>query len=424
MQRSFTKGICLAVLLSASSVFAGSPYTFTASDESGVGGSTVVASVAVDSTGPGAMAVQGWSFGVCHTSGAIDVVAGSAALGSGATTINGGAAPGFASHATFPGLGWTQGIVIDFFGVNTMPVGATVEAAIASYDLFGPSGVYDLEFCDNLGTPPVASVIVVGGGSLVTNQDNGSVTILSPNFLILPTVTGLLGGSVATDVTLTNADPVAGVQLSIAYDDSLVTPSGAVLTGAASGACFFDVQPGSPAGELAIGLVMDFGDPVPCGQPPIPAGSGPIVSISWDINPLAPTPSSSPLSFVDGLGSPPVDNLLVFQGGGTETPNLVDGAINIVNFNPFIRGECNNDGIINIADGIYLLQALFLSGPPPVCDDACDFNDDGLLDSTDAIQVFNYQFLDGPAPLAPFPAAGLDPTTGDGLGCNGDADDI
>ncbi|NCG13106.1 MAG: hypothetical protein GWP38_07160, partial [Planctomycetia bacterium] len=54
----------------------------------------------------------------------------------------------------------------------------------------------------------------------------------------------------------------------------------------------------------------------------------------------------------------------------------------------------------------------------------CDSNDDGSIDAADMIYIFNYRFLEGPAPLAPFPAADLDPTPGDGLGCDGDADDL
>ena len=96
----------------------------------------------------------------------------------------------------------------------------------------------------------------------------------------------------------------------------------------------------------------------------------------------------------------------------------------VVNFNSFVRGDCNNDSTVNIADGIYGINYLFQMGPEPTCDDACDSNDDGGIDASDCIYIFNYRFLDGPGPEAPFPASDLDPTPGDGLGCDGDADDI
>ena len=95
-----------------------------------------------------------------------------------------------------------------------------------------------------------------------------------------------------------------------------------------------------------------------------------------------------------------------------------------MDYKEFIRSDCNNDNLVNIADGVYGLNYLFQGGPAPTCDDACDSNDDATIDAADMIYIFNYQFLDGPAPTAPFPAAGLDPSIGDGLGCDGDADDL
>lgn len=82
----------------------------------------------------------------------------------------------------------------------------------------------------------------------------------------------------------------------------------------------------------------------------------------------------------------------------------------------FIRGDCNDDGIINIADGIFLLNRLFLSGPVPACEQACDVNGDGSLNLADAHHMFLYQLLGGPPPPAPFPECGFSPGT-TGLTC-------
>jgi hypothetical protein len=79
--------------------------------------------------------------------------------------------------------------------------------------------------------------------------------------------------------------------------------------------------------------------------------------------------------------------------------------------------------VVDLGDAIFLLNYLFQGGPAPNCDDACDFDDDADLGIPDAVGILNYQFLGGAAPSAPFPDAGLDPTPGDGFGCNGDADD-
>ncbi len=72
--------------------------------------------------------------------------------------------------------------------------------------------------------------------------------------------------------------------------------------------------------------------------------------------------------------------------------------------------------MFNIADAIFLLNALFAGGMPPSCVDACDANDDGSLNIGDGVYTLNNLFAKGPPPPAPFPGCGVDPT-GDPLGC-------
>jgi hypothetical protein len=77
----------------------------------------------------------------------------------------------------------------------------------------------------------------------------------------------------------------------------------------------------------------------------------------------------------------------------------------------FIRGDANNDGVVNVSDGQYILNWLFQGGPPPPCNmDAADTNDDGVINGTDANYIFNYLFQGGPPPAAPFPQPGCDCT--------------
>ncbi len=393
----------------------------TCSSGSGVSGSSVDITITFDNTG--VQDVQGWSFGICHDSAGVEVVAGSVADGATTAMANGGSAPGFNSISEIPGSGFSVGVVIDFFGVNFLTPGSGYELNTASYDLVGPSGNYALSFCDTLGTPPVVSVIVIGGASITPVLNNGAIDILSPNFLTVGTATGILGENVNVPVSITNVDPVSAVQTAIAYDSALLSTNSVSAAGAASGAEFFSVQP-AVAGEIVVGLVMDFATPIG-DTAAIAAGTDQqIMDIEFAVDAGAPTPSTAALTLTDGLGSPATNNLMIFENGNIETPNLVSGAVNLVNFNQFLRGDCNSDIHVDIADGIFSLNFLFQSGTAPVCDDACDPNDDGLIDSTDAIFIFNYTLLSGPAPAAPFPAVGLDGTTADGIGCDGDADDI
>lgn len=87
---------------------------------------------------------------------------------------------------------------------------------------------------------------------------------------------------------------------------------------------------------------------------------------------------------------------------------------------PFQRGDCNQDGALDVADPVTVLGVLFPPGVSvmPTCLEACDANDDGQLNLADAIALMTLLFVGGPGaglPL-PYPDCGLDPTPA-GLTC-------
>jgi len=64
----------------------------------------------------------------------------------------------------------------------------------------------------------------------------------------------------------------------------------------------------------------------------------------------------------------------------------------------FDRGDANGDGIINIADVVFLVNYLFTGGPAPEPMEAGDANCDGTVDIADAVYLVNYLFAGGPPP--------------------------
>jgi hypothetical protein len=62
-------------------------------------------------------------------------------------------------------------------------------------------------------------------------------------------------------------------------------------------------------------------------------------------------------------------------------------------------GDANGDGVINSADVSYLINYLFIAGPPPVPLEAGDANGDGMVNSADVAYLINYLFVGGPPPL-------------------------
>lgn len=82
----------------------------------------------------------------------------------------------------------------------------------------------------------------------------------------------------------------------------------------------------------------------------------------------------------------------------------------------FRRGDSNADGNHDIADGVFILNFLFLGREAPPCEDAADANDSGAVDIADASYLFGHLFLGTAAPLAPFPGCGMNLAV-DGLTC-------
>ena len=92
--------------------------------------------------------------------------------------------------------------------------------------------------------------------------------------------------------------------------------------------------------------------------------------------------------------------------------------------NPFIRGDANMDGKVNVVDAIATIRALYqgenledIQGRHPACNDAPDANDDGRVNFVDPIFLLQFLFLRGSPPPPPFPQRDRDPTTTDQLGC-------
>lgn len=410
--------------------------TLYVSDESAPLGGSFSATVTFDNTGPSL--VDGWSYGVCIGDPAI-VIATSIANSALVTTINGGVAPGFASLSQDPALGWTQGIVIDFFGMNKLApgVGFALSTLTGSCESVGVSA---LEVCSTLGVPPVAAVIVIAGGSVTPQTAAGSVTVLEgpPPFSFHAATNGpIVVGydpdmpaastpiqvefGIQRDVSNTTQLLTQGFSKDNACDGVFLTPASiqtmgslAALNGG-SGPGFLSANT-SPTGgtgwtcgcvySFMGGVFIQFSTTAP----------DPVVRVTYDADASSLAGdlvgASTALAWVENLGSPPVANVVVVGGASLEVA-LNDG---LVTFQPVIdvehvRGDCNNDGTVNIADAIAAIQVVVGNLPATItpCHNACDANDDGLFDTSDGVFIINYQFIDGPLPAAPFPNCGTEP---------------
>ena len=90
----------------------------------------------------------------------------------------------------------------------------------------------------------------------------------------------------------------------------------------------------------------------------------------------------------------------------------------------FFRGDTDDNGTLQLTDGVFVFNFLFTGGRDTTCKETMDTNNDGNIDLTDGVIVLNHLFIGGNAPHDPGPpsvgACGTDPdepgSRGD-LGC-------
>lgn len=118
-----------------------------------------------------------------------------------------------------------------------------------------------------------------------------------------------------------------------------------------------------------------------------------------------------------GLG---VNNLEVL--GMDSQGRIVDSdviRVTVTNSDAFVRGDANDDGIVNFVDPLTILFYAFASSVTVRCEDAADADDNGAIEVTDAVRLLQYSFQAGEPPAAPFPGVGVDPTSDNLSPCEG-----
>ena len=77
----------------------------------------------------------------------------------------------------------------------------------------------------------------------------------------------------------------------------------------------------------------------------------------------------------------------------------------------FVRGDSDDNGLLNLTDAVFIFNFLFFGGASPSCFEACDADNNGILQLTDGIFMLNFLFLGGEAIPAPRDRCGPDPAS-------------
>lgn len=340
--------------------------------------------------------------------------------------------------------GGTIGVVLDFdppFDGQTIPVG-TAPAHIANftYQLAtelppNQTAIYDLTLLDDtFGMPVLQNLLVEDGLSVFPMLENGTISFTTPDDGDSPITFSVnddgttIGVGACADVGFfytSEKDPIQGVSIAALFDDRL-TVGDIILDGSITAAVNAEfVNHHADNGELIIGILVDSTPPVSVDRM-FPSTDTPtlICRIEFcDLQRQLNCGECLPITFANGItgaGSVPINNRAAVYNESVPA-NTTSGELCVVGAPEFLRGDCNFDGMVDIADPAAILSHVFLGVFFPPCQDACDANDDGVVDLADSVKVLRWLFKFGSEPPAPGPyVLGLDPTPdiyGSDLGC-------
>ena len=396
--------------------------------------------------------IQGWSWGVCHPEGSVSIctMAGMATncdqlcpevtCTQDLLTVNNGQPAAFNNMSVYAG-GMTQGVVIDFMTIVTLPARERFEFMQIQYTLHGVESA-EINFCNTLGGPPVDTVFVVGGASIAPATMVG--TTIGGDIPQCDLTMSLARRAQAAEesdklavlLTTCAGEEPSAFSFGIADDSAEVTPidvaQGAAIT-AAGGADFWSPSLNATGGALSgltLGAVIDM------------AGAGgvwrvlPANTANQEIAVVSYTSSGAntvqtQTSLVSTLSRPdsPVTPVVVDFDGTSVTPAIgAPVAITVVPSEmgvPFVRGDANQDGTLNVSDAVAIVKYAFEMGSKKPLIDKCqqsaDVNDDGTITTADAIYLLNYLFIGGPVIPPPHGVCGQgrpdDPLTCEEFAC-------
>ncbi len=291
-------------------------------------------------------------------------------------------------------------------------------------DDFEPSSTVRIEFVDGAGTPPATNTVHSASMALTPEVVSAQVTGLDTNQLSIQTDVVRAGEfNHPVDLVLFNTSNVQGFSAVVQFDQNVLTCTGVSIAGTiteVTGAEFVEEIIDNDRGYTIVGVLLDVVPPYEAQMIPASGFALPVSRLFFDVEPSIPFDIVTPLRYIDNLGTPPIENLLVIQNESI-LPEKQDGFLQIVGEPIFVRGDTNGSLDLRLDD---VIQSFFYvmnrcpECPPILCLVALDANDDGRVDLADGIWVASYLYLSGPPPLPPFPNPGPDPTP-DGLSCDG-----
>ena len=124
------------------------------------------------------------------------------------------------------------------------------------------------------------------------------------------------------------------------------------------------------------------------GYPSIAPGEGILLLVDFRVDESVTPGTSLPITFETDEAWGHYNSYTDTSGLIFVQPDTVSGWI----FTDVISGDANSDGIVDVADLVYLINYLYRGGMPPSPVSLGDFNQDGEVNLADLVALINYLF--------------------------------
>lgn len=221
------------------------------------------------------------------------------------------------------------------------------------------------------------------------NHTERDFIVVLADTLFFPAVAAMPGDTVKIPIGLTNTQPLNRFVVTIGF----AGPPDIEYIGFDTDSCrtdyFTDVSLIGGSAEM-YQLAFEFTSGVESGNQPLAPGSGRIISLYFVAH------GSNGVVALD-TATVGTDSTFLDAGYVTYRPRVVAGSISLGS----LCGDADGDGIVNLADAVFLINYIFKGGPPPEPMEIGDVNLDGDVNVGDPVYLVNYIFRGGPEPCNP-----------------------
>ncbi len=232
----------------------------------------------------------------------------------------------------------------------------------------------------------------------IDSPDEGSLTRLKEKYIMvladtvkLEPTAAAVGDTAIMSVYMSNSQDLSDIIVPISYSSALNLELIDVTRGdrTTDFELLQEVYRDDGSDYLAFKLTADSGG----GTLPLTTGNGEIAQLHFVIG----SGSTGQAAIIDTFPLPYGGYHLevTTSCGATYGTRFLTGTV-IVASN--LRGDANNDGVVNIFDVTFLISYLYRDGPPPISLCAGDANNDGIINIFDVTYLISYLYRDGPAP--------------------------